>query len=678
MKNMSVINIQGFYIEPERIESVLRNHPAIAEAVVTPDKGITERLVAWVVCKPKADVDVHEIRWHVEKFLSAHMVPSIFMFMKQLPLNADGTVDRIALSFDAKKYADTTSDYETPRNQLENLVADIWKTTLGEERIGIHDDFLDLGGDSIQAGLVSLKIHECFNVEIPLVMFFEDMTVAKLAEAIYRCQENDVFVPSDKIRPIDRNGDLPLSAFQEQLLYQELYSDVYNIPSLPSSAWFSIRLSGNLNREILEKAFNYVINRHEVFRTTYWPAFGSLSPIVDKWDTVRQSCRMNPGLFLPKVTFKQTIHPSVVMNYDYYDISAYTYIDKYIATNAVAEKIVQKRYLYEIPPLTRAALIKTTENEHVLIVAAAHLIVDGLSMTIYEKELAFVYSELIKNQSVNLPEPEIQYIDYVVWEKHGMKNGIFDSVRSYWQQQLDGYIPTDATILPFADIENSNYDGFDFETRYIYHRISDDINNEIRNYAKSNNKTIFSILLTGFILCLCKISSRTDIGVVTFFANRTRSEIKNVIGNFANGNIIRVKFREDDCLQHCISIVAKSLDDAIKNQKLMMIPPDSRLRKSLCDIVANSPITCDLLMKNEYAPFFGLEVENAIIELYKSRYPLRAFAIDSGKDLAYMFQYNLDLFDGADIRRIAVLTEDIVKMLVINPSEKISSVALCC
>jgi amino acid adenylation domain-containing protein len=186
----SEVKIRGFRVEIEEIESVLRNHPAIEESVVTIDKGKnSERLVAWVVFKSESEADIPELRQHIKKFLPAYMVPSVFIFTKQLPLNANGKVDRMALSFDAAER--TTSDYEAPRNQLESSVADIWSSILEQEKIGIHDDFLDLGGDSIQAGLISMKIRECFNVEIPIIMFFEDMTVAILAEEIYHNQEND-------------------------------------------------------------------------------------------------------------------------------------------------------------------------------------------------------------------------------------------------------------------------------------------------------------------------------------------------------------------------------------------------------------------------------------------------------------------------------------------------------
>jgi len=186
----SEVKIRGFRIEIEEIESLLRNHDAIEEAVVTIDIGkYSERLVAWVVRKPETDTEIPELRRHIKKYLPDYMVPSVFIFMKQLPLNANGKIDRTALSFDATEHAASSEGREMPRNQLESAVADIWRKML-EQEVGIHDDFLDLGGDSIQAGLISLEIRERFNVEIPIIMFFEDLTVAKLAEDIYQIQKN--------------------------------------------------------------------------------------------------------------------------------------------------------------------------------------------------------------------------------------------------------------------------------------------------------------------------------------------------------------------------------------------------------------------------------------------------------------------------------------------------------
>ena len=187
----SEVKIRGYRIETKEIEAILRNHGEIEEAVVTVDKGkFTERLVAWVVRKPETETDVPELRQYIKKSLPDYMVPSVFVFLKQLPLNLNGKIDLASLSFDAAERSSGTGNYKGPRNQLESIIADIWCEILEEEKIGIHDDFLDIGGDSIQAGLISLEIRDRFNVEIPIIMFIEGMTIATLSEEIYHIQEN--------------------------------------------------------------------------------------------------------------------------------------------------------------------------------------------------------------------------------------------------------------------------------------------------------------------------------------------------------------------------------------------------------------------------------------------------------------------------------------------------------
>jgi hypothetical protein len=358
------------------------------------------------------------------------------------------------------------------------------------------------------------------------------------------------------------------------------------------------------------------------------------------------------------------------MEFEYHDVSKYSDVDKSIEINVIVDEIIQKRYWYESPPLTRAGLIRTAESEHILIVTAAHLIADGFSMRIYEKELADTYNAIVNKQSVILPNIEIQYADYSAWLEHRLGKGALDSVKSYWQRQYDGYIPTDVTVLPFTDIVGTENDAdFDLEARYYYHPISDELSETIRKYAGSVNMTIFSIIMTGFILCLHVESGKDDIGVFTFFANRTRPETENVIGMFATGNTVRVKINANDSLYQCAVSVFESLNGALKNQELIMSPSSLRISKSLRDMVVYRPITCELLIDDKCASFSGLNVEKAISGRSKSEYALRSFVMDSKGNLSLLFQYNLDLFDSADIKRIAARTESIVKEIVTNPSK---------
>ena len=673
---MSVsFSINGININPEVIESVLCNHPSVADAILVPDKGrYTERLVAWIIRDPESEIDIFKIRQYSEKLLPLYMIPSVIIFTKQFPLAANGEINRAVLSFDLSDLPKNT-DHELPRNLLENVISEIWKSILGLEHIGLYDDFLDLGGDSIQAGIISLKIQEYFNVIIPLILFYEDMTVRSLTTYIEDQILNNSYVPSDIIYSIDRNDDMPLSFFQEARLRYELNLDVFNIPYLHSSSWFSIKLSGVLDRKALDNAFTYVINRHEVFRTAYWPVFGTVSPAVNKWDTICQLCRINPELFLPKVKFKQFIHPSVTLDFTYHNLADLNDEVKYFDLSIISNDIIQKRYIYEFPPLTRVALIQISETEHILIVVAANLITDGVSMHIYERELAYAYSAFVNNQPINLPDIRIHYADYAAWMKQRHDSGAFDLVKSYWQNQYEGYIPTDITILPFTDIAGSETDNdFGIEAKYYYHSFSEELSESIRKYAGSVNITKFSIAMAGFILCLYAESGNDDIGVFTFFSNRTRLETENIIGKFATGNIIRVNIKKNDSIKQFVTNVSESLIGALKNQEFIVSPPDFRTNKSLYDFVVNRPITCEMLTDFECSTFSGLSTEKIFLGRNKSEFALRSFVIDSGFKLAFMFQYNLDLFDRVDIRRIAIRTENIINNIISNPTNKISSI----
>ena len=676
------VKIRGHRIELGEIEAALLTCDKVREAVVvTSGTDINQKLLGYIIpgVEPNGAEDrdsyVKKLKENLRPKLPEFMIPSSLMVLKEFPKLSNGKIDRKSLPIpELQKGNRLQDDVLSP---TETTLMGMWKDVLGIEGFHVDDNFMDIGGDSLSAIMIVNKIKFVLQANVTTREFFDNPTVKQLANLIKPRIGCNMHMTIDRIRPIDRDGDLPLSSFQENRLIYEFLLDINEVPYLHVSAWFSNKLSGNIDMEALETAFNYVINRHEVFRTIFWPSLGSVLPTMNKWGTVCQTCRMNPGVFLPKLHFKQSVQPTVTMNFSYYDISEYGDEDKYIELSIITNEVIQNRYLYESAPLTRASLIRLAENEHVLVVAASHLITDAFSMSIYEKELAHVYSALVNKQSVSLPDIEIQYSDYVAWMKHRLETGSLDSIRSYWQKQFDGYTPTNVTILPFADMEGSKDDpDFSIDAKYYFHPISDELCVAIRKYASSVNMTTFTIFMTGFILYLYEESGKDDIGIYTFLANRTRPENENVIGLFATGNIIRVKINANDSLQQFATAVFERLNGALNNQEFMITSPASYESKSLYDEVVNRPITCELLIYTECASFSGLDVEKAVFGRDKSEYALRSFVIDSGNNLSLMFQYNLDLFDVADIGKIATQTENIIRKIVANHSANVSTIIL--
>ena len=676
------VKIRGHRIEPGEVEAAIMDCGGVLEVVVIAS-GNTEfdqKLLGYLIPdfypanEEELDSYIKNLKKALNKKLPGFMIPSSLTILKEFPKLSNGKIDRKALPV-PELSANIATGTQNVLSSTESAIKEIWEYVLEYSDFDENSNYMEIGGNSLAAMIIINRIKYTLNVKVGIRDFLDNPTIKMLSRLIDYRSEITPSEPSDEIFSIDRDDEMPLSFFQGGRLKKELISDIGNVQYQHVSTWFSIKLSGNLDLVALEKAFNNVIKRHEMFRTAFWPVIDSTSPVTDKWSTVCQTCRINPRMILPKVKFKQSVQPVATMNLDYYDVSEYDVKDKNIEIRVIADRIIENRYVYESPPLTKAALIRVTEAEYILIVVASHIIADAVSMRIYEKELAYAYNALVNRQPVKLPDIELQYADYAAWMKLRLEAGSLDSMKSYWQEQFVGYMPTDVTILPFADMDGSKNDpDFSIDTKYYHRPVSDELSRAIRNYAGAVNITPFSIAMTGFILCLYCESGKTDIGVLTYFANRTRPETENIIGMFSTGNIIRIKINADDSFYQCGVTVSNCLNGATENQELMISPQDSRLHKSLYDRVISSPITCESWIDNECASFSGLRVEKVVLERNRSEYALKSFVIDTGSKLSLLFQYNLDLFDVADIKRIAARTESIIKEIITNPSGNITGI----
>jgi amino acid adenylation domain-containing protein len=174
------ISIRGFRVEIGEIESQLLNHKDIKETVVTAAEaeGGDKYLCAYLV--PCREINLMDIKQYLQMKLPGYMVPAYFVFLENIPLTSNGKVDRKALP-DPHESINPGTEYVAPGNKLEEKLVEIWKKELDLEKIGIKDNFFNLGGDSIKSvGLVSL-INEEFNIKLKVVDLYQNETVEKFA-----------------------------------------------------------------------------------------------------------------------------------------------------------------------------------------------------------------------------------------------------------------------------------------------------------------------------------------------------------------------------------------------------------------------------------------------------------------------------------------------------------------
>ncbi len=180
------VKIRGQWVEIEAIEDALKHLAGIGDAVVwARDDHIGDKhLVAYLVPDSVPHPSISNLRQAVGEQFPEHMVPSRYMFIDELPITHDGKLDRLALPVPDQLRHELDAKYAAPHTQTEKTLAEIWREVLNIEQIGIHDDFLELGGDSIMAWQIVSRIRNAFKVEIPLRDIFEQPTIAGQATCI--------------------------------------------------------------------------------------------------------------------------------------------------------------------------------------------------------------------------------------------------------------------------------------------------------------------------------------------------------------------------------------------------------------------------------------------------------------------------------------------------------------
>ena len=182
------VSIRGFRVELGEIESVLRAHPAVSEAVVLSAESHTAYLVAYLLPNQGSPLSVDELRNFLKAKLPNYMIPAVFVILDSLPLTPTGKVDRKALPAPDLVRPAAGEAFVSPRTPVEKVVAKIWADVLGVDQVGVHDNFFDLGGHSLLATQVSSRVFNRCRVELPLRTLFEKPTVEELAIAITKIQ----------------------------------------------------------------------------------------------------------------------------------------------------------------------------------------------------------------------------------------------------------------------------------------------------------------------------------------------------------------------------------------------------------------------------------------------------------------------------------------------------------
>ena len=218
------VKIRGYRIDIDEIEAALRECPGIKEAVVVARNNNSgdERLVAYLVPTVQPGPKVGELRRFLNEKLPDYMIPHNFVTLEAIPLTDTRKVDRKALPNPGTSRPELTTPYAAPKTAIEKELAKIWAEVLSTDEVGIHDDFLDLGGDSISATRIISRVIATFELQLPVQALFDSPTVAAMSVVISNKEEQKA--DEEELKRLLREVESLSEETAEELLAEQVKS----------------------------------------------------------------------------------------------------------------------------------------------------------------------------------------------------------------------------------------------------------------------------------------------------------------------------------------------------------------------------------------------------------------------------------------------------------------------
>nr|WP_304984929.1 non-ribosomal peptide synthetase [Corallococcus sp. CA047B] len=529
------VKLRGHRIELGEIEATLRTHPGLRDAVVLVREDVPgdARLVAYVT----PEQDTAPLREHLRNHLPAYMVPTAFVALPVLPLTPNAKVDRKALPAPEVSHL-AASPYEAPATPTEERLAALWAELLRVPTVGRHDNFFALGGHSLLATQVVARVRARFGVELPVRALFESPTVAALARRLPDAATTTALPPLTRA---NREGPLPLSFAQQRLWFidqLEPGSSLYNLP-------FALRLSGTVEPGALQRAFDALVQRHEVLRTTYEARDGEP---------------------------RQRIHPALTGTLSTEDLGHLPGEAREAEARRRADEESLRPFDLGTGPLARFTLLKLEEREHLLLMNLHHTVSDGWSFGVLVRELVALYEAFRQGQPAPLPELPVQYADYAVWQRAWLEGGVLEAQLDWWRHQLAGAPRTLALPTDRPRPEKRSARGATLPVH-----LSPAVSDAVEALAKREGATPFMVLLAAFQTLLSRYAGQEDVLVGTPIAGRRHAETEGLIGFFVNTLVLRARFDAGTSFQKVLAQVRTNTLGAYEHQDL----PFERLVEAL-------------------------------------------------------------------------------------------------
>lgn len=616
------VKLRGLRIELEEIESSILHIDNIKECIVTKKKSIDYNEFLCCYYTASQNIKNSTIQSILQKKLPYYMVPQFFVKLDTMPHTPNGKVDRKKLPMPT--FTNSDIDIKKPRNEFDELLVNLLSTLLHIDKISINQSFFELGGDSLNAINLCIKIYNKLKIQLSVKDIFEHPILSDLSDYIANYEATKTTIEKAKILDC-----YDASSAQKRIYYASKAdgeeSTLYNCPG-------ALVFGTIPDIEKLKTCFKTLFERHESLRTYF----------EIKNDAIVQK-------IAPNINFKLEIQNSISSNTDYL-------LKQFIKPFNLAKA-----------PLFRATLVVQNNEKATLLLDMHHSISDGTSISILLEELSKLYNGgALENNSIT-------YTDFSEWEKIHFASSEFKESEKFWLDQFCDEIPILHMPSTFQRPVTQSFEGNSY-----HFEIDKKLKNKITKLSKDLGITPYMFLLASYYVLLYKYTNQEDIIVGTPITGRNLPELSNIFGMFVNSLPLRANIKSNISFKTFLNNIKKTCLDAFEHQDY---PFDFLVNKlNLQRNTNRSPLFDTMFIyQNMGAPTLNFKnIQTTFVEAQNhiSKFDFSLEIVPNKENFALRLEYCTKLFDANFIENLANRYLKILSTVTNDITTKIANIEM--
>ncbi|HTQ81608.1 MAG TPA: amino acid adenylation domain-containing protein, partial [Thermoanaerobaculia bacterium] len=509
------------------------------------------------------------------------------------------------------------------------------------ERVGATDDFFDLGGHSLLATRVISRVSQALGVELSVARLFEASTVAALALIVAAALRGERAAEAPPLRPVTREGDLPLSFAQERLWFLDRLAPgnpAYNLP-------VAVRLTGRIDRGFLAAALRAVVRRHESLRTTFTAVDGR--PV-------------------------QRIAPCFAPDIPLVDLAAIPEAVREAEAHRLVGREGLRPFDLAAGPLVRALFVRLETEEHLSLWNMHHIVSDGWSFGVFLKELGILYDAAARGVPSPLSALPVQYADFAVWQREWLQGEALASEIAYWRERLAG-----AEGVELAP-DRPRSAATTYRGAEEHQALGEELSARLRTLGRQEGATLFMVLAAALDILIQRHAGGDDVLLGYPIAGRSNRESEGLIGLFLNTLVLRVDLASAPPFRGLLGRVREAALGGFAHQgvpfeKLLNeIRPERDLNRTPFFQVFLNVLNFPLAEVH----FPGVTLAASPLAPAPVKFDLTLYVSDQGPGIEILWHYNADLFAGARIAALARQLTLLLEQAVADPGATIDRLSL--